>query len=112
MTKKKTFYRATKPTTRRAPPPGSDQSPERPNLALIDMTAALGRPGLAVGDRVRIHAAGQFNGELGTIERLIGGPIPAALVKIDSGGARRARTIDLEPVADAQREGDRSARPD
>ena len=101
MTKrKKTFYPPAKTATRRAPAPGSDHSAERPNLASIDMTAGVGRPGLAVGDRVRIQASGQFNGEIAIIERLIGGPIPAALVRTEAGNSRRARTIDLEPVAD------------
>jgi hypothetical protein len=94
--RKKTFY--PKPTRRREPSPGSDQSPVRPNLASIDMTAGVGRPGLSVGDRVRIRSAGQFSGEIVVIERLIGGPIPAALVRTESGNSRRARTIDLEPV--------------
>ena len=83
MTKrKKTFY--PKPARKREPVPGSDQSPVRPNLASIDMSAGIGRPGLSVGDRVRIQAAGQFNGELAVIERLIGGPIPAALIRTHS----------------------------
>ena len=99
MTKrKKTFYPVAKTSARRAPPPGSDRSLERPNLASIDTTAGKGQAGLAVGDRVRIQAAGLFNGEIVTIERLIGGPIPAALVRTASGGSRHARTIDLEPV--------------
>jgi hypothetical protein len=94
--RKKVFY--PKPTRKREPTPGSDQSVVRPNLASIDMSAKVGRPGLSVGDRVRIQAAGQFNGELAVIERLIGGPIPAALVRTDAGNSRRARTIDLQPV--------------
>ncbi len=101
MTKrKKVFYPVAKTSTRRQPLPGSDQSAVRPNLASIDMTAGVGRAGLSIGDRVRIQASGQFNGEIVVIERLIGGPIPAALVRTASGGSRRARTIDLEPVRD------------
>jgi len=96
--RKKTFYPPAKTSTRRAPAPGSDRSPERPNLASIDTTAGMGQAGLSVGDRVRIQAAGLFNGEIVTIERLIGGPIPSALVRTDSGGSRHARTVDLEPV--------------
>jgi hypothetical protein len=100
MTKrKKPFYPVAKTAARRSLPPGSDHSPERPNLASIDMTAGFGQPGLAVGDRVRIQASGQFNGEIAIIERLIGGPIPAALVRTTTGGSRRARTIDLQPVS-------------
>jgi hypothetical protein len=96
--KRKVTYPIAKTATRRAPAPGSDASPIRPNLASIDLTAGIGRSGLAVGDRVRIQASGQFNGEIAVVERLIGGPIPAALVRTESGNPRRARTIDLEPV--------------
>jgi hypothetical protein len=99
--RQKTFYPAAQTSTRRAPPPGSDQSSVRPNLASIDLTAGRGRPGLSVGDRVRIQAAGQFNGEIATIERLIGGPIPAAVVRTSTGSSRHARTIDLEPVRES-----------
>jgi hypothetical protein len=99
--RQKTFYPPAKTSTRRAPAPGSDQSAVRPNLASIDLRAGAGRPGLSVGDRVRIQASGQFNGEIATIERLIGGPIPAAVVRTESGSSRHARTIDLEPVRDS-----------
>lgn len=101
MTKrKKVTYPVAKTATRRAPPPGSDSSIVRPNLASIDVTAGAGRAGLTVGDRVLIEASGQFSGEIAVIERLIGGPIPAALVRTQSGGSRRARTIDLKPIRD------------
>lgn len=101
MRKRKVNYPVAKTSTRRVVPAGSEASLVRPNLANIDLTAGAGRPGLSVGDKVRIQASGLFSGEIAVIERLIGGPIPAALVRVDSGQSRRARTIDLEPVKPA-----------
>jgi hypothetical protein len=98
MRKRKVNYPVAKTATKRAPAPGSDGSMVRPNLANIDLTAGLGRAGLAVGDRVRIQASGLYSGEIAVIERLIGGPIPAALVRTEADRTRRVRTIDLEPV--------------
>jgi hypothetical protein len=96
--KKKPFYPPARPTNRRPPAPGSDASPERPNLATIDLSATTGRAGLAVGERVRINASGLYAGEIGVIERLSAGVIPSAIVRTQSGGSRQVRTIDLEPT--------------
>ena len=95
MRKRKVTYPVAKTATRRAPAPGSDASIVRPNLATIDLTAGAGRAGLAVGDRVRIEASGIYAGEIAVIERLVGGVIPAALVRTEAGGTRRVRTVDL-----------------
>ena len=45
--------------------------------------------------------SGLFEGEIAVVESLAGGLIPAALVRTEAGRARRARTIDLEPVGPA-----------
>ncbi|HWH23935.1 MAG TPA: hypothetical protein VNW68_03465 [Candidatus Limnocylindria bacterium] len=95
MRKRKQTYPPAKTATRRAPPPGSDASLERPNLATINLAAGAGKTGFAVGDRVRIDAGGTYSGQLGVIERLSGGVIPSALVRTDAGGTRQVRTIDL-----------------
>jgi hypothetical protein len=71
---------------------------ERPNLARINLQAGMGKAGFSVGDRVRIGASGLYSGEIATIERLINGVIPQALVRAESGGSRQVRTIDLERV--------------
>jgi|SRR3954469_9561703 len=106
MTKrKKVFYPVAKTATRRRLPAGSDESPVRPNLASIDLTAGAGRAGLAVGDRVLIRGSGQLSGEVAVIERFIGGPIPAAVVRTESGNSRHARTVDLEPVRERTENG-------
>lgn len=94
--KRKTNYPPAK-TSRRAPPPGTDESRERPNLATINLSAGAGRQGLSVGDRVRIEAGGLYSGEIAVIERLSSGVIPSALVRTQNGDARQVRTIDLVP---------------
>ncbi len=98
MTKRKRVYPPAKTANRRAPMPGSDASPERPNLATINLQAGAGRAGLKVGDRVRIEAAGLYAGETAVIERLSGGVIPSALVRTEGGHTRQVRTIDLSPA--------------
>jgi hypothetical protein len=101
--KRKVVYPPAKTATKRQPLPGSDASPTRPNLATINLAAGQGRAGLAVGDRVRIEAAGALSGEEAAIERLSAGVIPSALVRTDSGRTRQVRTIDLVPVSEAPR---------
>jgi hypothetical protein len=74
----------------------------RPNLVAIDVTAGAGRKNLQVGGRVRINGTGLYAGEEASILRLVGGVIPAAMVRTDAGGSRNVRTVDLEPVAEAR----------
>jgi len=96
--KKKVNYPPAKTSTRRAPEPGSDASPQRPNLATINLEAGAGRPGLRVGDRVRISGVGLYADEFAIIERLSAGVIPSALVRTEKGNTRQVRTIDLVAV--------------
>jgi len=96
--RKKPWTPTVRPNTRRAPAPGSEEAPERPNLATINLKAGAGRAGLAVGDSVKIEAAGLYSGEIATIERLSNGAIPSALVRTKSGATRQVRTIDLAPT--------------
>ena len=56
-----------------------------------------GRSDIHQGSRV-IIGSGLGAGEIATVESVIGGVIPAALVRTDAGMARRVRTIDLTPV--------------
>ena len=96
--KRKTNYPPPK-SNKRTPPAGSEESPERPNLATINLTAGAGQAGLKVGDRVRIQASGIYSGEIATIEKIsAGGVIPSALVRTEGGGTRQVRTIDLIPA--------------
>ena len=63
----------------------------------INLQAMTGRPEIGVGSRVRI-TSGLYAGELAIVESVVGGVIPAAVVRTDDGKSRRARTVDLVPV--------------
>ncbi len=80
-------------------PPASPEPVVRSTVATIDTSAVHGRSGIVAGSRVRILGSGLYAGETAVVERLVGGAIPAALVRTDSGRTRRARTVDLEPLA-------------
>jgi len=62
----------------------------------IDPLAMMGRGELRIGDKVRIQS-GLYSGEIATVESVVGGVIPAALVRTEAGRTRRTRTIDLAP---------------
>ena len=66
-------------------------------VANINLDAMTGRAGLAQGSRVRIES-GLYAGEFAVVESVIGGVIPAAVVRTESGSSRRVRTIDLVPA--------------
>jgi hypothetical protein len=61
----------------------------------INLDAKTGRA-ISVGTRARI-ASGLYAGEIATVESIVGGVIPAALVRTEAGRTRRVRTIDLVP---------------
>ncbi len=105
MRKRKVTYPVAKTATKRAPAAGAGPEPvyTRPTVASIDLTAAGGRGGLSVGDRVRIIGSGLYAGEPAVIERFAGGVIPAAHVRTESGRTRQVRTIDLEPIGPGDR---------
>ncbi|HEX5591419.1 MAG TPA: hypothetical protein VFX65_14095 [Candidatus Limnocylindrales bacterium] len=63
----------------------------------INLEAMAGRPEVVQGGRVQI-ASGLYAGELATVESIVGGVIPAAVVSTDAGRTRRVRTVDLIPV--------------
>lgn len=62
----------------------------------IDPAAMIGRGELRIGDKVKIMS-GLYIGEVATVESVVGGVIPAALVRTEAGRTRRTRTIDLAP---------------
>ena len=97
MPKKKTYYSSSKPK-KKGPAASPEAEPDRPNLARINLSAASRQAGLSVGDKVRIEASGSYSGDMGTIERLISGVIPSALVRMAGGGSRQVRTVDLVAV--------------
>jgi hypothetical protein len=104
MKRRKITYPVARTHTKGVPRAGAgpEVAAVRPNLVSIDLTAGVGRANLKVGALVRIAGAGLYAGEEATIERLIAGVIPAATVRTISGGTRRVRTIDLEPIVGAR----------
>jgi hypothetical protein len=62
-------------------------------VATINLQAMTGT-GVAQGSRVRIES-GLYAGELAIVESVVGGVIPAAVVRTESGQTRRVRAIDL-----------------
>ncbi|MBM4408247.1 MAG: hypothetical protein FJ038_06560 [Chloroflexi bacterium] len=79
-------------------PPRPDFVYTSSNAVSIDLKAAEGRAGLAVGDRVRITGTGLYSGEAAVIERFSFGAIPSAVVRTEGGRSRQVRTVDLEPI--------------
>ena len=69
-------------------------------VANINLQALTGRADVRQGMRVQI-VSGLYAGELAIVESVVGGVIPAAVVRTEAGRARRARTTDLIPVPDA-----------
>jgi hypothetical protein len=67
----------------------------------INLQAMTGRADIQPGSRVRI-TSGLFAGEIAVVESLVGGVIPAALVRTEAGKTRRARTVDLIPESKPQ----------
>ena len=97
--KRKITYPPARTANRPGPPPGLAGEPYvRPTVVAIDLSARAGRPGLAVGDRVRIGGSGLYAGEAAVIERFSNGAIPAAVVRTEAGRTRQVRTIDLQPI--------------
>ena len=102
MRRKKVFYPKSRPG---APGPGQTAADARAAAAAersvsINLAAITGRSDIRQGARVRIKS-GLYEGELATVESVVGGVIPAAVVRTDAGRTRRVRTIDVVPVEDA-----------
>lgn len=98
--KRKVNYPPAKTANRPAPPTGApgDAPYVRQTVATINLSAAKGQKGLSVGSRVRIVGTGLYANEAATIEKLVNGVIPQAVVRTDAGKHRQVRTIDLEPL--------------
>ena len=90
------------PPKRTPPGPPTGEVITRPAALSINTSALEGRPGLSVGDRVRILGTGLYAGEIAIIERVVGGVVPAASVRTEAGRSRTVRTIDLAPVGPAK----------
>lgn len=66
-------------------------------VATINLGAMTGRADVRQGNRVRI-ASGLYEGEFAIVESVVGGVIPAAVVRTEAGRTRRVRTVDLIPA--------------
>lgn len=62
----------------------------------INLDAMKGRDAVVQGSRVQI-TSGIYAGEFAIVESVVGGVIPAAVVRTEAGRTRRARTVDLIP---------------
>jgi hypothetical protein len=106
MRKRKVTYPTAKTATRKPRTAGLPGDPGyvRSTVAEIDLTALAGRDDIAVGHRVRIGGDGLYSGETAVVESLVGGLIPAAMVRTEAGKTRRVRAVDLQrlPAASAQ----------
>ena len=80
---------------KRLPPQVSEDTYERPNLARTNIVPGAGNAQLKVGDRVKIGSSGMYSGQIGVIERVSAGVIHSALVRVEGGGSRQVRTVDL-----------------
>lgn len=99
MRRRKVTYPPPKTATKGVPPLLGAADPRNPagRTVSINLSAIVGRASIGIGDRVRI-LSGLYAGESAIVESVAGGVIPAALVRTETGRARRARTIDLEPI--------------
>ncbi len=108
MKKRKVTY--PKPRNARLPDRGAglagDAPRPRPTVATINLAVLAGRNDLAIGDRVRIGGEGLYAGEIATVDSLVSGLIPAAVVRTEAGRTRRVRAVDLERLAATPRASD------
>ena len=99
MRRKKPVYPPAKTATR-GQSAGSDRRIPPDRTVTINVDARAGRASIRVGDRVRIQS-GLYSGETAIVESAAAGVISAVMVRTESGGVRRARTVDLEPISAA-----------
>jgi hypothetical protein len=109
MRKRKVTYPPPKTATRKPRTAGLPGDPGyvRPTVAAIDVNALAGRDDIAVGQRVRIGGDGLYSGETAVVESLVGGLIPAAMVRTEADKTRRVRAVDLQrlPATEARIDG-------
>jgi hypothetical protein len=100
MRKRKVNYPVARTATRQPRTLGLPGDPAyvRPTVAEINLNALTGRDDISIGDRVRIGGGGLYAGEFAVVDSIVGGLIPAAMVRTDAGKTRRVRSIDLERV--------------
>lgn len=103
MKRKKVFYPKARPgAPAPAGSPGADARAATAAARTVSINLDAMRAGGNVrqGDRVQIQS-GLYAGELATVESVVGGVIPAAVIRTDAGRTRRVRAIDLVPAPKA-----------
>jgi hypothetical protein len=98
--RRKVVYPPAKTATRSDPAAALDPraAAAASRIVSINLNAMTGRAGIAQGGRVQI-ASGLYAGEFAIVESVVGGVIPAAVVRTEAGRTRRVRTVDLVPAA-------------
>jgi hypothetical protein len=111
--KRKINYPVARTATRQVRTVGLPGDPGyvRSTVAEINLAALTGRDDISVGDRVRIGGGGLYAGELAVVDSIVGGLIPAAMVRTEAGKTRRVRGVDLQRVAPASKPGEETAQP-
>jgi hypothetical protein len=92
--RRKTTYPPPKTATRGPRDPDDPRNTGGGRSVTIDLTAMAGRTEIRTGQVVRI-ATGLYAGERAVVESLVGGVIPAVLVRTEAGRTRRVRAVDL-----------------
>ncbi len=103
--RRKTTYPPPKTATRGPRDPDDPRNPGGARSIAIDLSAMAGRTEIRTGHVVRI-ATGLYSGERAVVESVVGGVIPAALVRTEAGLTRRVRAVDLvlDPGGEAEAE--------
>jgi len=103
MARRKVTYPPAKTATTGSKPSPADlrAAAAAARVANINLQALTGRPDIHQGMTVRIMS-GLYAGETAVVESVVGGVIPAAVVRTEAGRARRARTTDLVPTQPTQ----------
>lgn len=100
MKKRKVTYPVARTANKPVRGPGlaGDRPMVRSTVAEINLQALAVRTDIHVGDPVRIGGGGLYSGETAVVDLIVGGLIPAALVRTDAGKTRRVRAVDLERI--------------
>ncbi|HEY2915771.1 MAG TPA: hypothetical protein VGI98_01020 [Candidatus Limnocylindrales bacterium] len=99
MRRRKVVYPPAKTATNsRSAATGTARPGYASGAVTINLEALTGRADIRPGAHVSI-SSGMYEGQGGVVESLVGGVIPVAIVKTDSGQVRRVRTVDLRPQA-------------
>jgi hypothetical protein len=100
--RRKVTYPPAKTATKGATSTGPDAraAAAASRVANINLDAMTGRADVLKGSRVQIMS-GLYAGETAIVESVVGGVIPAAVVRTEAGRTRRVRTVDLIPTSAA-----------